>query len=79
MVIKPNEKSALRKLQKVIIIYGRYRFAFQLLQGISDTKNKPHVSLRKLSFLFNVIYSLKLHYNNKPPILIEAVNEKEKL
>jgi len=70
---KLGDKSLLRKLQKLIVLVGRFRLATQILAGIQDIKQRENPSLRKLCFLCITLYSLKLNHTLNPAILIEMV------
>ena len=70
---KLGDKTLLRKLQKLIALVGRYRFATQLLIGLQDLKNKENPNLKKLCFLCIVFFSIKLNHTIDPSILGEMV------
>ena len=71
---KSPDKSALKKVQKLIILMGRYRLGTQLLVGIKDQKSRENPSLRKTCFLYIVLYSLKLSFSTNPLYAIETVS-----
>jgi hypothetical protein len=70
---KLGDKGVLKKWQKLLILFAKYRFAGQILTGIADVKSKPPINVRKLTFLFNILTFLNLRHTNNPNFLIEAV------
>jgi len=77
---KLGDKALLRKLQKLIILVGKFRLATQILAGIQDIKQRENPSLRKLCFLCITLYSLRLNHALNPSVLIEMgeLNNKAK-